>query len=411
MVETLGIRRNELWTQANFHYHRGNWQESTRLLLLADQLEDESARAKGLDPLDLRIIGDFITCSIGHSAAGLAMRAGLQSLDEGAVHRYWVLSSGSANPAFLDYWKPYFTVMQIDEFASAQIERTFWPLLESMSTVRTLHGSQEQRAVHNHVALRREEVGMSPILKLSEDHISRGNDKLHDWGLGNRAWFVTLHVREGPAGYGRNANISSYIPAIQEIIRMGGAVIRIGTPDMQRLPTMDGLYDYANSDSQQDWLDIYLMGACRFLIGTTSGPLNVSYCFGRPMLWTNAPDLGKAVYFPHTIMLPKLVVDRTGSPYSLQQLIDSPAGWSDSNIDWITDNSGSSLGLNWRDNTAAEIHSGVVDMLDFTASGNFWRGPDYISQDPVQRFLSSARVGAVTPIAPSFLSEWEPLLS
>ena len=77
ITDELGVRRNELWTLANEEYHRSNTRESTRLLLLADTLEDEAAIGYGLNPLDLRFIGESITCSIGHSAAGLAMRSRL----------------------------------------------------------------------------------------------------------------------------------------------------------------------------------------------------------------------------------------------------------------------------------------------------------------------------------------------
>ncbi len=412
ITDDLGVRRNEVWTLANEEYHRSNFRESTRLLLSADALEDEAAIGCGFNPLDLRFVGESITCSIGHSAAGLAMRAGLVTLEENAVERYWVLNDSAANPAFLDYWKRYFTIIPVDKFANTHIQHSFWPLLESISSVRTQQGSEEQRVVHNYVATRRQNLAMPPLLDLAEEHRQKGEETLRAWGLGDRRWFVALHVREGDPLYGRNADVASYLPAIQAILDCGGAVVRIGSPGMRRIPKLEGLFDYANCGGQEDWLDVYLMAACRFMVGTTSGPINVAYCFGRPILWTNAPDLGKAVYFPSTVMLPKLVVDRNGDPLNLQQLLDSPAGWSDSYLGWITDDTkGTHLGLEWRDNSTSEIRAAVIDMLHFTKSETGWSGPNHLSDDPVQMALASLGANVATPIAPSFLLEWTSLFS
>ena len=92
------------------------------------------------------------------------------------------------------------------------------------------------------------------------------------------AWFVALHVRE--SGFwksldtkfpnNRSADIATYLPAIREITRRGGWVIRVGDAEMGALPPMEHVIDYAHSPAKSDWMDVFLYGGCRFFIGGPS---------------------------------------------------------------------------------------------------------------------------------------------
>ena len=85
------------------------------------------------------------------------------------------------------------------------------------------------------------EQGRGPLLKLPDDTIARGWSVMHGAGVPAGAWFVALHVREGRWDERRdgahgilNANIESYRPAIEEITRRGGWVVRMGDPGMSK---------------------------------------------------------------------------------------------------------------------------------------------------------------------------------
>jgi putative glycosyltransferase (TIGR04372 family) len=114
---------------------------------------------------------------------------------------------------------------------------------------------------------------------------------LHRLGLPKDAWFVCLHVRE--SGYHndhtpeRNANISNYISAIQEVTNRGGWVVRMGDPSMTRLRNMERVIDYPFTEFKNASMDMYLISECSFYIGMTSGIYDLALLFQKPIILTN----------------------------------------------------------------------------------------------------------------------------
>ena len=64
-------------------------------------------------------------------------------------------------------------------------------------------------------------------------------------------------------------------------------MIRIGDTSIQPLPAMPNVFDYTVSRAKSDWMDVFLLAASRFMIGTSSGPAGVSYVFGVPIAMSN----------------------------------------------------------------------------------------------------------------------------
>jgi putative glycosyltransferase (TIGR04372 family) len=113
-----------------------------------------------------------------------------------------------------------------------------------------------------------------------------------EMGLPQDAWFVCVHVREG--GYyndhpvvERNGTIENYIPAMREITRRGGWVIRMGDATMTPLPAMEHVIDYPFMPQKSELMDVYLIRECRIYIGMQSGILDVAIMFQRPIIQTN----------------------------------------------------------------------------------------------------------------------------
>lgn len=128
-----------------------------------------------------------------------------------------------------------------------------------------------------------------PLLRLTPAHAALGREGLRRLGVPDEAWFVCLHVREG--GYlkeasnsqesARNADIMTYLPAIEEIVRRGGWVIRIGDPSVTPLPKMDNVVDYALTSVRSGEMDVFLVARAKFLLGTSSGMFAVAMAFRR----------------------------------------------------------------------------------------------------------------------------------
>lgn len=161
----------------------------------------------------------------------------------------------------------------------------------------------------------REQIKRYLPVRLRKESFDRAQKIRSEMGIGKEDWFVCLHVREG--GFRndwnrrewRNATIDNYIPAIKTITEAGGWVIRMGDNTMTPLPKMDRVIDYSHSPFKSDFMDIYLISACRFYIGSQSGILDVTVLFKKPLIipnmvfWTfgslyNRGDLGitKHVY-------------------------------------------------------------------------------------------------------------------
>ena len=113
--------------------------------------------------------------------------------------------------------------------------------------------------------------GRGPLLELPPDIAARGRALLQAAGVPRGAWFVALHVRDIAwkgltAGMQaiRNADTAAYLPAITDITRRGGFVVRMGDPDAPPLPPLANVIDYCRSDIRSDWMDIFLMARSRF---------------------------------------------------------------------------------------------------------------------------------------------------
>jgi putative glycosyltransferase (TIGR04372 family) len=358
------LERNKYWKLAHESYERGEWEFGNGWLSKADLTEDLAARENNLDAYNIRIISSNITESIGHTFAGLSMRASMMELNEAPVRQYWLISSDRKTESHLEYWKDFFTVLKVTEPQRISLEQSLWPLLESISTVRCKEGSIQHRFVHNKYAKLREEMKLEPLIKVSEEHKVLGYEYLRKFGIREGDWFVVLHVREGgDLLYGRNAQIKDYAKAIQFINSLGGHVFRIGDSTMTPMEENLGFIDFALRKKPYSWFDIFLIGECRFYIGTTSGPQFIAYSFGKQMIWTNAPDVAKSLYFPNSIILPKLVLNQDNRILTLKEMLDSPAGWTDARIDWISDESGSKKLMTWKDNDPDDIVSAVREIL------------------------------------------------
>jgi len=397
------LERNKYWKLAHESYERGEWEYGNGWLLKADLTEDLAAKENNLDAHNIRIIGSNITESIGHTFAGLSMRASMLEFNEAPVRQYWLLSSDRKTESHLEYWKDFFTVLKVTEPQRIALEQSLWPILESISTVRCKEGPIQHRFVHNKYAKLREKMNWEPLLKVSEEHKVLGYEYLRKFGIREGDWFAVLHVREGgDLLYGRNAQIKDYAAAIQLINSLGGHVFRIGDSTMTPVEENPGFVDFAIREKPYSWFDIFLIGECRFYMGTTSGPQFVAYSFGKQMIWTNAPDVAKSLYFPNSIILPKLVLDQDNRILTLKEMLDSPAGWTDARIDWISDEWGNKKLMTWKHNDPDDIASAVKEILLMKSNHESTE-----LQEKWDREIQRANLMPTTKISKTYVEKWK----
>lgn len=212
-----------------------------------------------------------------------------------------------------------------------------------------------------------------PHLKFFNNDLKLGEDFLSNViGMKEDDWFVAIYARDG-AYYGedinsknwfRNADINAYLLAIDEIVKRGGYVIRIGG-DVSTLLDYNHpkVFDYSSSEYQNDFLDIFLLANCKFLIGTPSGYTHVAIPFKIPQLLINCINCFAGFC---ELWIPKKIKDtQTNELISFIEFLDRYH--SHNNIGEIAENGINQkkfLNIEYIDNTPEEIKDATIEMFD-----------------------------------------------
>ena len=201
-----------------------------------------------------------------------------------------------------------------------------------------------------------EDQGRQPLLSLTKQHRREGEKILAKMGLPKDAWYVALHVRDkaflnDDHNDYRNADLESYLQAVKRITDAGGWVIRMGHPEMEKLPKMERVIDYAHCPQRSAEMDVFLLGSARFFLGTTSGPCVVSMLFGVPTAIANYAPFSERPFSSRDIYISKLHLE-DGEPIPFDAAMAPPY-----RHDY-------ELKSPVRDNTAEEIDELTVEMME-----------------------------------------------
>lgn len=210
----------------------------------------------------------------------------------------WVLLAPDdkvVNQAFLDCWTKHFLIIR-DEALVAKL----FPYQRACGEQFNCYVQDDGKVVDwSDVAAQAfvewDKRQLGPLISASDEIMHYGRAKLAAMGVPSDAWFVVLHARSsGFYGEGlgfiqkhRNAPLSSYLPAIDAIVKHGGWVLRMGDPSMPKLKAMPQVVDVAHSSQRSQKFDVFIWSQCRFFLGTTSGPTNAVVSFHTPTLLVN----------------------------------------------------------------------------------------------------------------------------
>jgi putative glycosyltransferase (TIGR04372 family) len=295
------------------HHARGSLPAAVDAWTKGMKAQAELASGAGVS-MSTRYLGTMFTRMIGHTTY-LDIIAKRKLLGLAPVQKYIVLADHTniGNAAYVECWRDYFEIISDPETIRrhAPIAR----LVEDYPTVLSIDDKWyfvQDAAIE--IEARWHDAGKAPLLSLKDGQRDRARRELETLGLPPDCWFVTLHVREGGGASRRDGNIGDYIPAIRRITQAGGWVVRIGDASMTKLPDIPNLIDCAHAP-RRDWLDVYALGAARFVIGTNSGPVFVAGTFGVPALLTNWAPIGIKSQYRNTITLPQRLWSRADNRF------------------------------------------------------------------------------------------------
>lgn len=310
----------------------------------------------------------------------------------------------AVNPCLLRYWERYMRIIWHPVFTTILTPLARLPRLTYELSFLNLPDGQRLKilpAVYRvQEAYERAYMGQS-LLKLSSKDEARGRQRLQELGVPTGAWFVCLHVRE--PGYlpertyhsYRNADIMTYLPAVEAIVAHGGWVIRMGDASMKPLPRMAHVVDYVHSGLQSDWMDVVCFARCRFLLGDTSGPFVVGFAFGVPCAIANQIPMGHGPYSARDLWIPKRYRSvHEDHDLTFAEVLRSPLRALGRTEDY------EAVGIRWVDNSPEEICELAVEMLDRLEGRLSYSATDEALQQRFQSLLrlepawgTTARVG------------------
>jgi len=159
----------------------------------------------------------------------------------------------------------------------------------------------------------------------------------------------------------RNFDIDTYELTIKYLIEKGYIVVRIGNIVSKELAFKHPqCIDYPYSDFQSDFMDIFLISKCQFIMGSTSGLVDVSCAFSIPRIGVNYMPIDHAPYSTNKdIFIPKKLIYKN-KYLGLEQYL---ALIQKSNLSHWDTNTYDKLGITIENNTGKEILAVVKEYL------------------------------------------------
>jgi putative glycosyltransferase (TIGR04372 family) len=306
-----------------------------------------------------RLMGGQFSSSFGHLACGVGERIRASQLGL-TQSNYVMLGSRVANRWFVEeYLSSHVPFVYLQEDILRLVEVTSSHCFEDIEYLRI---GNDYFGFEVGSSLIEEEWNKrfpeKSVFSLKPEDRNYGYSKLSYYGFENIDWFVTFHFRKSVSEKSRNVNPESYLEAIELILDAGGHVFCVGDGGELGLTNKTkNFYDFGAIQVRDDRLDIFLLAECEFMVGTSSGPIDVPPLFGRGVLWTNCSNLVMNRPHKNSIVIPRLRI-RNQRPSFSELLADINLGLyeGDSLPNW-------SDGVELDSNTSAEISSGVLEML------------------------------------------------
>ncbi len=184
-------------------------------------------------------------------------------------------------------------------------------------------------------------------------------------GLSNTDWYVSFHIRDhyykNDFTNIRNCDPISYVPAMNEILKAGGAVVLLGHSPFKFPINHKNFIDYRNFDSKSSFWDALVIKYSKFFVATSSGLLDMGLFFETPILETNVVSRLTSIPLKKSdrYMFKKLFSKQLNRTLTLREFID---------IDPFKLESERDQDLNWIDNSSEDLVVAVREMLEGTSS-------------------------------------------
>jgi putative glycosyltransferase (TIGR04372 family) len=129
---------------------------------------------------------------------------------------------------------------------------------------------------------------------------------------------------------------------------------------MTPVPPHGNFIDYGNSAIRADWMDIFILARCRFLIGTNSGPAFIPSLYGTPSLLTNWWPAAERPWHQSDVFIPKILRHISSDRgLTLSETLQEPMASC-----YSRQHLAAHAGVRLEDNDPGVISAAVREMLD-----------------------------------------------
>ena len=131
-----------------------------------------------------------------------------------------------------------------------------------------------------------------PSIEFSSIEKNEGEKYLKKIGIQNKKFFVfasrTSSFHNEKEESIRNSNINDKILGVKYLVSKGYQALRMGKNEKKDLNFVNSnIIDYGASEDRSDFLDVYLVSKCEFMISSSSGITELGTLFRKPKLIVN----------------------------------------------------------------------------------------------------------------------------
>lgn len=172
-------------------------------------------------------------------------------------------------------------------------------------------------------------------LDLTTDELKYGEEKIKDFGIPKKAKIVCINIRTKDylkkqfprkdfsyQDY-RNAKVKNFIPIINNLLKKGFYVIRMGKNVKNKINIKHkNFLDYPFSTLKSDFMDLFLIKKCHFFIGSNTGLDCIAIIFRKPLLCLNMLPVSLFYLFKKKILITPKILFRRNKKLRLSQIFD-----------------------------------------------------------------------------------------
>ena len=163
----------------------------------------------------------------------------------------------------------------------------------------------------------KESTETSPQIYFIKEEVARGIKELSRMGIEAGKPFICFHSRDKAYldaalprdqwsyhDY-RDSDINNYLPAAEYLVSLGMSAVRVGYIVQHAIKTTNPrIIDYS-TDYRTDFMDIYLLGNCKFFLGSNGGLCCIAHSFNIPVAAANWIALNRTLIGKRDIIIPK----------------------------------------------------------------------------------------------------------